>query len=167
MMQCVEDTRREFGAGLGALLLVLFAATGCRTVSPLAPANLSEPGWTVRQGQAVWQSGKERPEIAGELLLATKLNGDAFVQFSKTPFPLVIAQQATNHWQVQFPTENKRYSGFGTPPGRLIWFPLAQALAGKLPPDKWSWYQDANGWRLENRATKERLEGYFTANGIH
>jgi hypothetical protein len=153
------------GVTIRALLLVLFTATGCRTLPPLAPVNLSEPGWTVRQGQAVWQSGKERPEIAGELLVATKSNGEAFVQFTKTPFPLVIAQQVANHWQVQFPTQNKSYSGLGTPPSRLIWFPLAEALARKLPTDKWSWHQDANGWRLENRATKERLEGYFTPSG--
>src|SRR5436190_16985831 len=128
MTRHTQEVTGVLGMAMRVGLFLMFAATGCRTLPPLAPANLSEPGWTVRQGQAVWQSGKERPEIAGELLLATKSNGEVFVQFTKTPFPLVIAQQVANHWQVQFPTQNKSYSGLGTPPSRLIWFPLAEAL---------------------------------------
>src|SRR5262245_29634297 len=166
MMPRAKKVRGECGTFTKALFVLMFAATGCRTLPPLPPANLSEPGWTVRQGQAVWKSGRDKPEIAGELLLATKPKGDEFVQFTKTPFPLAISRQATNHWEVNFPTENKRYSGLGTPPKRLIWFWLADGLAGRLPPDKWLWRQDQNGWHLENRANGEWLEGYFTPNDI-
>ncbi|MDB6056500.1 MAG: hypothetical protein JWO95_344, partial [Verrucomicrobiales bacterium] len=74
---------------------VISALAGCRTMKPLPPANLKEPGWTVREGQAVWKRKASEPEIAGEILLATRSDGRAFVQFSKNPFPLVIAQSTT------------------------------------------------------------------------
>ncbi len=141
--------------------LFLIVMAGCRTLQPFPASNLSEPGWNVRQGQAVWRTSRQAPEIAGEILLATQANGNAFIQFTKTPFPLVIAQQTTNRWQIQFPTENKRYSGSGRRPSRLIWLWLSQAFAGKLPAEKWSWQVDENGWRLENRATGELLQGYL------
>src|ERR1043166_4713848 len=84
-------------------LALLVACGACRTVLPLPPANLSQPGWTVRQGQAIWRSARKAPEIAGELLLATRTDGEAFVQFTKTPFPLVIAQTSGSDWEIRFP----------------------------------------------------------------
>src|SRR3954451_12755208 len=110
-------------------LVAILGGAGCRTVAPLSAANLKEPGWTVREGQAVWQAKKGAPEIAGEILLATRGNGRTFVQFSKTPFPLVIAQSTTNTWQAELPTQNKWYSGRGKPPTRLIWLYLPRVLA--------------------------------------
>ena len=133
---------------------------GCH-LAPIPPANLSQPEWTIRQGQAVWKNGEKRPEIAGEILLATKASGESFIQFTKTPFPLVIAQQAGNGWQAQFPTENKHYRGPGKPPARLIWFWISPGLKGKLSPKTWDWHENNNGWRLQNRKTGEWLEGYF------
>ena len=94
-------------------------------------------------------------------MVATRPGGDELVQFTKTPFPLVIAQKAANHWQIQFSTENKRFSGLGQPPARLIWLWLSPALSGDLPPKKWSWHQNEDGWHLENPATGESLAGYF------
>src|SRR5436190_1004987 len=76
----------------------VFFLVGCRT-APLPPVNLHEPGWTVREGQAVWKRDQNTPEIAGEVLLATRPDGCTFVQFTKTPFPMIIAQTTTNHWQ--------------------------------------------------------------------
>ena len=77
----------------GVFLCVLIAvlATGCRTAPPLPPADFSAPGWRVQQGQAVWKPSSSRPELAGDLLLATNANGNFFIQFSKIPFPLVTA----------------------------------------------------------------------------
>ena len=141
--------------------LMLCALAGCRTTPPLSPVNLKETGWMVRQGQAVWRSSRTAPEIAGEVLLATRTNDEAFVQFIKTPFPLVTAQKDADAWQVELPTENKRYSGRGRPPARLIWFWLARVVCGEPAPQKWIWNQDHGRWRLENRATGEALEGYF------
>src|SRR5213593_2130154 len=70
-------------------LVSVLGCGACRTAPPLAPANLSEPGWRIREGQAVWRPKIEAPEIAGELLVATHPNGQTFLQFTKTPLPLV------------------------------------------------------------------------------
>jgi hypothetical protein len=159
---------------LWALLAVLVIA-GCRTAPrPMAQVNLTEPGWQVHEGQAVWRLpltapgrlAKAKPgerEIAGDLLVATRPDGQAFVQFSKTPFPLVIAQSTPHRWAVEFPPQNKHYAGRGKPPQRVIWLYLPRALTGQPPPRHWSWHEDANGWRLEDRATGESVKGYFSS----
>jgi hypothetical protein len=144
------------------LVVLLFGAGGCRSVAPLAPANLQEPGWTVREGQAVWRLPQGQREIAGEVLAATRNDGRSFVQFSKAPFTLVMAQATPERWEAEFPPQNKHYAGRGAPPARLIWLSLARVLAGEPAPRNWLWHRDAKGWRLENRATGESLEGYFT-----
>jgi hypothetical protein len=125
--------------------------------------NLQETGWTVHDGQAVWRMKGGGREIAGEILLATRPDGREFVQFSKNPFPLAVAQATAHSWEVQLPTENKRYSGHGRPPARLIFLYLPRVLAGQPPPRGWTWQRlPENGWRLENRASGEMLEGYFS-----
>src|SRR5262245_41804452 len=75
---------------------LLICLTACRTIGVLPPVDLSEAGWTVRQGQALWQPRTGAPEIAGEILLATHPDGRQFVQFTKNPFPLVSVQTSTN-----------------------------------------------------------------------
>ena len=154
------DIRRSRVAPLLCLLLALGVA-GCRTV-PLPAVNLKEPGWTVHEGQAVWRLEHGTREIAGEVLVATQADGRALVQFTKAPFPLVIGQETPNRWQVEFPPQNRHYSGRGKPPKRLIWLYLPRVLAGQQPPANWRWHEDNSGWRLENRASGEALEGYFT-----
>jgi hypothetical protein len=150
------------------MLLVVFlpwlgGLTACRTAQQLPPLNLTESGWTTRQGQAVWRSKKGAPEISGELILATHTDGRSFVQFTKTPLPFVVAQTGTNFWQAQFVPNNKIYSGHGQPPARLVWLQLPRCLLGITPPKPWSWQRLENhGWRLENRFSGELLEGYFT-----
>ncbi len=146
----------------GAILIsALGSICGCRSLPPLPAANLSEQGWTVRQGQAVWRRSKEASEIAGELLVGTRTNGEALVQFNKTPFPVLLAQKSAEQWQIQTPAQNETHVGHGNPPGRIIWFRLADALAGDTLPQSWSWRSDSNGWSLENRTTGESLSGYF------
>ena len=56
----------------------------------MPPADFSLPGWQAHQGQAVWKPSKKRPELAGDLLLATNANGNYVIQFSKIPFTLAI-----------------------------------------------------------------------------
>lgn len=142
--------------------LLLFFQPGCQTIPTLPPVNLSEPGWTVSQGQAVWRTKKDAPEIAGELILATNPDGRSFLQFTKTPLPFVVAQLTANSWQIHFVPENKTYSGRGAPPKQLMWLYLPRCLAGSPPPKSWSWNRlENNGWRLENPATGESLEGYL------
>src|SRR5215471_693596 len=73
------------------------ALAGCQS-TPLPKINLAEPGWTVRQGQAIWRAGTGIPDMAGDLLVATNTNGRTLIQFTKTPFPMIVAQATTNAW---------------------------------------------------------------------
>ena len=141
-------------------IAALCGTVACRTTR-LPPVDLKEPGWTVRTGQAVWHLPNGQSEIAGDVLLATRLGGESFVQFSKTPFPLVIGRTTSNHWEVEFPPQNKHYSAPGNPPLRVLWFYLPRAASGQKLPPKFSWREDANGWKLENRGNGEKAEGYW------
>ena len=60
---------------LAALVTGLLLLTGCQTVPTLPAVNLSEPGWSVRRGQAAWNPAKGETEIVGELLVATHDDG--------------------------------------------------------------------------------------------
>lgn len=147
-----------------ALLFAMFLLTGapgCRTVPPLPQFDLSETGWKVRNGQALWHVPQGKTEVAGEVIVATGTGGRSFVQFSKAPFSIVIARASSHQWEVQFPPRNKHYSGRGAPPSRLIWLWLPRVLSGEPPPRNWSWRKDDNGWRLENLSNGEFVEGYF------
>jgi hypothetical protein len=143
------------------LLIALLSCLACKTAAPLPKVNLQEPGWTVRQGQAVWHLEHGTREIAGDLVIANAPDDRSFVQFSKSPFPLVIAQSNASQWAVEFPPRNKHYAGRGHPPLRLIWLYLPRVLAGKPPPTGWIWRRDNTEWHLENPSTGESLEGYF------
>jgi len=151
--------RLRLRTGLFASSLFLM---GCNTV-PLPPANFSDPGWKIQQGQAVWRAKKDSPEIAGELLLATNPDGRTVLQFTKTPFPFVIAQTTPQSWQLEIPAQNKKYSRPGKPPVRVGWFHLPPALKGIAPPKPWSFEKTgAENWRLENKSTGEMIEGFLT-----
>ena len=150
------------GWSLGICVAFAIYLVGCATI-PMPSVNLSEPGWTTRQGQVVWRANKDAPEIAGDLMVATNPDGRSFVQFTKTPLPFVVAQSTADAWQIQFVPLNKTYSGRGIPPQRLIWLYLPRCLAGLPPPKSWTWRRlPDNGWHLENRNTGEFLEGYLT-----
>jgi hypothetical protein len=143
-------------------ILALILCAGCRTSPPPAPADFSAPGWRVQQGQAVWKSSQNRPEVAGDLLLATNANGDFFVQFSKMPFPLATAQVSGNQWQIEFGADKYSWRGHGNPPNRFAWFQLPRALIDANIGGNWQFTRvETNLWRLENLHTGESLEGEF------
>jgi hypothetical protein len=157
---------RAGNAGLqpGVLPLFLMAvlAAGCRTAPPLPPADFSAPGWRVQQGQAVWKPASKRPELAGDLLLATNANGNVFIQFSKMPFPLVTAQISGEQWQIEFGADKFTWQGRGTPSDRFAWFQLPHALIDTHTGRDWKFTHPASSsWRLENPRTGETLEGEF------
>jgi hypothetical protein len=154
----ISGYEKYFSGALG--LLPLITLCGCLTMQPLPKADLSQPGWTIRQGQAVWKPGKKSPEIAGELILATRPDGSTFAQFTKTPFPFIIAQTTTNGWQIEIPPQNRRYSSSGKPPARIVWFQLANALTGKPLAKGWTWHTSDSNWDLKN-VSGESLEGFF------
>jgi len=141
--------------------LFLISVGGCLTLPPLPKADLSQPGWNIRQGEAVWKPDRKSPEIAGELLLATRLDGSSFAQFIKTPFPFAITQTTSNKWQAEFPPQNKRFTAPGKPPERIIWFQLVNALTGKPLAKGWTWHDSGTNWQL-NSSSGESLEGYLS-----
>ncbi len=152
--------RIRFSALIFAAVLLSFC--GCQTVPGLPPVNLSEPGWTVHQGQAVWRSKKGAPELTGELLVAINPDGRSFVQFTKTPLPFFVAQTTSNSWQFEVVPRHKIYSYRGHPPTRLLWPNLPACAAGAPPPKNWDWQRRADGGFLfENSSTGESLEGYL------
>ena len=159
----VSKTRRANGVRYIFIFSAMVCFTACRSASPLPPVSLSEPGWTIRQGQAIWRRHHDAPDIAGELLVATHRDGRALLQFTKTPVPFLTAQTSSNAWQIQFVAENRIYSGRGTPPARLGWLQLTRCLNGISPPLSWRWQKFEEGrWRLENKTSGELLEGFLT-----
>lgn len=114
------------------------------------------------QGQAVWHPRRGNPGVAGEIILATNLDGSAYVQFAKSPFSLAIAEKTPTSWQVEFPLQHLRHTGRGAPPARLIWFILPAAYAGVSPSPPWEWqHPERDSWRLLNPKSGESLEGFF------
>jgi hypothetical protein len=146
---------------LGGLLAALLGA-GCRTPAPLPPVDLQRPGWTLRQGQAVWTPAGGKPGVAGELLAAHRGEEACFVQFSKPPFTLASAQAQAGAWAVSLPLLRRRQQGQGPPPARCVWFALIEATAGRKLSADWRFEsRGAGGWLLENVRSGETLEGYF------
>jgi len=142
------------------VLACLLWMAGCAT-PPLPPANLSAAGWSVQPGQAVWRPTRNRPEIAGDLLMATNRDGDCFIQFSKTPLTLATAQIAAGRWQLQFGNDQYSWRGGGSPPDRFVWFQLPRAFSGAPVAPPWRFRSSANGWQFDNPRTGETLEGEF------
>ena len=151
------------GRKLALLPVALVALTGCQTAPPMAPVDLSQPGWSVKTGQLLWLPQLGAPEIAGHILLASDSSGETFIRFSKEPMEIVLARQTAAGWDLQIPAFEKSYGGRGQPPKRIAWFQLAAAVFGGSTSRDWQWQdQSANRWTLVNSKTGERLEGFFT-----
>ncbi len=149
--------------GRWSLLFALLFLTACRTPQPLPPVNLSGPGWTVRQGQVLWRARTDAPELAGELVVATRADHSSFVQFTKSPLPFMVAQTTSNSWQIHSVPDDRTYSGRGKPPARVVWLQLPRCLAGLPPAKPWHWETlDNDRWHLYNPRTGESLEGYLS-----
>ena len=155
-----EGGRKRFA--IFYLLASIFAlCSGCRTAAPLPAIDLSGPGWQVSQGQAVWKPAG-RPEIAGDLIVATNADGNCFIQFTKNPFAIAMAEVQNGSWEVRFHGEEHAWHGRGRPPARFIWFQLPTALAGGDLNDGWKFeHPSGNLWRLHNPRTGETLAGEF------
>ncbi len=143
-------------------LAVLFTSAGCRTPTPISPANVSEPGWTLRQGQAVWRTSADAPEFAGEIIFAMQPDGRTVLQFAKNPIPFVNVQTSNRLWQIEFVPRRKKFSGKGTPTPRLIWVHLARALAGDKTQSPLRLGHDSSGdFTFENRSSGEKISGFL------
>jgi len=143
-------------------LAALALCCGCQTTTQ----NLftaSGPGWHVQQGQALWQPKSGLLEFGGDLVLASNPDGRALIQFDKTPLAMVFAQTTPTRWFIRFPQEQMHFSGRMPASTRFTWLYLPAALEGKpLPPAFHFEQKPDGGWRLENTATGEILEGYLS-----
>jgi len=141
--------------------LFLMFLLGCVTSGPMAPLDMSAPGWQVRQGQAIWKPDSKKPEITGDIVLAANPSGNSYLQFSKT-MPIVSAQTTPDRWSVEFPPENKHYSGGGTGPARLVWVQLLRVIEGRELKGDWRLiYPSKEFIALEDDESGERLEVHF------
>ena len=143
-------------------VVVALLLCSCRTTSKLSPVNLSEPGWTQRQGQAVWRRERDKPEFAGELLLATR--GDrVMLQLTKNPLPFVNVQSSGINWELKYIQQRRLHRGQGVPDADLIWVHLARALNGSRPPAPLVFQLSAqHGFKLENPKTGETVSGFLS-----
>jgi hypothetical protein len=144
-----------------AVAAVLLAGCAGGPRPERAAADLSAPGWEVRQGQAVWRPDAGKPEIVGDVVVATHPSGSASVAFSKT-LPIVSGTLSPGGWEIEFAPEGKRYSGRGNPPKRLVWLQMLQALEGGEAPARWNLIRPSKDFiGLENLESGERLEVHF------
>lgn len=141
------------------LAVLLFVLPGCHTWRP-APVDLSEPGWSIVRGQAVWRLPRRDLELAGDLLLATAPDGRGYLHFTKGPILMVEARTEPGHWLARFAEPGRTYSGPGEPPARLGWNQLLGVALGQPPTGGWIWSGSlSHRWRLEHPASGEWLEG--------
>ena len=157
-LNLVKARRWIFALACG--LIFCAALSGCRTPQVWPPISLSEPGWKIFNGQAVWHPRPKAPELSGDVILALHTNGNAFVQFSKT-LPFATARLDPNRWQIEFPSEGKKYSGRNPPVNYFVWPQLPWVLSNSNPPAPWKKTGDTHHWTLKNPRTGETLQGYF------
>ncbi len=155
----------------GFALLVL---AGCASgpAPHRAAIDLTASGWIVREGQAVWKptpkatdaSGAPAAQgIAGELTVAAHPSGQTWVQFSKTPLPIVTAETDGPWWRVTFAAEGRTFRGRGAPPDRILWLHLARAFQSGNPQGSWILTNTSpESWHFENRASHESLDGFLS-----
>lgn len=144
------------------LFCVLLVA-GCRIVQEFPAVDVSQPGWQVRQGQAVWRPDAKGPELSGELLWASHPDGRFLLQFLKTPITLVEARGSDAGWRISFPPQGRSFTGSRgrSPSQRLGWLHLAAALQGRTAPN-WTFTRRSDrAWQLSNARTGEMIEGYL------
>ena len=139
----------------------LMTLAGCTSLPPQPAMNLSEPGWVIREGLAVWKSKPGAQGISGSLLVAMHWNGRSVVQFTTTNGPFVSAQSTTNAWQAQFAGHKKLSSGRGKVPERNVWLQLPEGLLGNSAEETdWIMTRERGGaWSFKNDLTGETLEG--------
>lgn len=139
------------------LFTIIAGLTACKTTPKTV--NLDETGWKILQGQAIWRAKEDAPELTGDLVMATNADGRTFVEFTKDPLPLMVAQTTSNSWQIEFVPQNRSLSGRGKPPARLGWLYVAGCTEGLPPPKHWRLRQTHyNRWRMEHPGRGEVLD---------
>lgn len=142
-----------------ALVGIAFCFFACQTVTPVA-YDLSEPGWNVQRGQAVWKPSAGGDEVAGELLVATHPNGRAVVEFSKPPISFVTVVIRNGAWSISSPMRGK-FSGPGAPPPGILWMQLPHLIGDGKISTRWTLTRDSESWRLVHETSGETLAGFL------
>jgi hypothetical protein len=156
------NCKSKAGLSRASIVLAILVCSSCRAIRPPPPIDFSAPGWRIQQGQAVWKPSSHRPELAGDLLLATNRDGNFLVQFTKTPFPFATAEVMDGCWQIEFGVDEYSRQGHGRPPVRFVWFQLPRALLEGKTAGAWQFEsRTTNSWQLRNPRTGEILEGEF------
>ncbi len=156
----VGDSERgagRWGAVFG--FIICLWVCGCRSVSPVEPVDLLQPGWQVTERPAVWRPSRSAPELVGELLIATHLDGRRFVQFSKQSLPLVIARTEGSLWRISSPMKGRGSAGRLPVPEHVLWLQIDGLPPKVSAKSRWEVVFDANDrWLLNDRRTGESLE---------
>jgi hypothetical protein len=139
-----------------------FLIAGCSTLAPLPRADLSEPGWVVKRGQAIWRFGERAPEVVGDLVVAVRATGEMFAQFSKSPLTVAVAQADTTRWELDLAMFQRQVAGRGAPDNRFAFFQLGRQIGGREMLAPWEFSTEPDDrWRLANPRTGEYLEGFW------
>jgi hypothetical protein len=145
-----------------ALLAGLALCCGCRTPKESDLFTAQGPGWQVQQGQALWRPRRAMPELGGDIVMASNVDGRCVVEFTKTPLSLLVAQTSRTNWLIEFPPRRMGFMGRGSPPKHFAWLYLHAALEGDaLPPAFRFQSKPGGGWRLENTRSGESVEGFL------
>jgi hypothetical protein len=143
------------------LAVAALSICGCATPRPFPAVDLASTGWQTRTGQAIWRPERAKPEIVGDLIVATHPVQGGYIQFSKA-LPIAEGQVRNDAWQIEFPPQNKRYAGRGSPPKQIVWLQLLAMLKGSDASANWRIEKSReNEWLMEERRTGERLEVHF------
>lgn len=145
---------------IASCVLAAIVLSGCATPN-FPQVDLASDAWRKRIGQAIWKPDAAKPEIVGDLLVATDQLGNAYLEFSKT-LPLVSAHLTTNAWQVEFPPQHRRFAARGNPPARIGWLQFLRAADDRRVASPWQLTdKTAKSMTLANAKTGERIEVHF------
>lgn len=150
--------------GRAGLLLGLALLAGCRSLPPAPSLDHAGPGWSVREGQAVWRPSARADGVAGDLLLATHPDGRAVVRLTKAGLPFLEAWRAPGAWRLEFIPLHRVQGGRGSPPSRLPWLQLPAVMAGSGPTGGWTLMGGTGPearWTLVHPRTGEQLAGFL------
>ncbi len=141
--------------GLAPALLLC----GCTQAPVMPEVDLNEAQWRVWTGQALWEPGRARPGVVGEVLLALHDSGDTYINLAKPPLEIFSAQTHDRAWSVHLIENDKTHRGRGKPPRQFIWFYLPSVLAGRTELDlPWQVDQlDDRIWTFTNTTGTEEI----------
>jgi len=148
---------RRLSVSLSLLLVFGSLIGGCRTVSPFAPVDLRQPGWTQQQYQVVWQAKPGDSEMVCDVISAKHASGKSFLQVSKTPIVLATVQSEGNQWWVGYGPRPRSARGTTPPDASHLWVLIATGntnaadLKIEVLPNQIT--------RWSNLQTSERIEG--------